>query len=74
VEEALEVHAAARRDEVAAELADVLEVIDALAEAENISADEIAACRARHAAQRGVFSDRILLRQILDFAPGEKPT
>lgn len=58
VEEAAEVHEASP-DELAWELADVLEVITALAKASGLSMDEIEAKRLAKHAERGGFEDRV---------------
>lgn len=59
VEEATEVQEAASSAELVGELADVMEVIRALAEASGISLDEIEAHRLAKRAERGGFEERV---------------
>lgn len=46
------------------EMADILEVIDALCAAYGYRPEDVAACRARKAAERGAFEKRIYLRSV----------
>ncbi|MEV6743427.1 nucleoside triphosphate pyrophosphohydrolase [Streptomyces sp. NPDC051080] len=59
-EEVAEVMDADGAAEVGEELADVLEVVYALAKELGISADQLEAVRARKAEQRGGFADRVV--------------
>jgi predicted house-cleaning noncanonical NTP pyrophosphatase (MazG superfamily) len=55
LEEAEEVQSAISRDEIIAELADVLEVIDALSTLHNIKPDEISFIQTKKSNERGGF-------------------
>lgn len=48
------------------ELADILEVLHALAEAAGSSAEELEALRAVKSAERGGFRERILLKEVIE--------
>ncbi len=61
IEEAREVRDVATPDELQIELADVLEVVQALAIAAGISIDTIEVLRHERAESRGGFSERVLL-------------
>ncbi len=52
------------------ELADVLEVVHALAQVAGVSVDEIEALRRAKAAERGTFDDRLLLKSV---SPPDRP-
>lgn len=62
VEEAEELRAATRRDDVITELADVLEVLDALMRLEGIDAREVRAVQTARREARGGFEGRVMLR------------
>jgi len=47
------------------ELADILEVVHALARVESISANELEAVRGKKAAERGGFDERIVLVEVV---------
>lgn len=64
MEEALEVTQATSRSEVIAELADVLEVIDALKQAYNLSDSEILTTKERVRQARGGFRKGVYLQSI----------
>ncbi|WP_439027983.1 nucleoside triphosphate pyrophosphohydrolase [Haloarchaeobius sp. DT45] len=55
-----------RDDPSAEELADVVTVVDAIRDAEGLSADEVAAARREKRAARGGFEDGIVLERVLD--------
>ena len=59
VEEAQEVGAATSQDDLIDELADVMEVIAALADASGVTAGEIEARRQAKRAERGGFDERV---------------
>jgi predicted house-cleaning noncanonical NTP pyrophosphatase (MazG superfamily) len=59
VEEALEVHEAASADELVDELADVVEVVHALASANGVSLDDVETRRQAKRAERGGFDARV---------------
>lgn len=61
LEEAEEVAVAKSRSELIAELADVFEVIDALAELHKISREEILAVQTKKRDERGGFADRMFV-------------
>src|SRR4051794_27245667 len=61
IEEAREVGAATATEELATELADVLEIVHALADATGLRLDDIEMVRRERAEARGAFADRILL-------------
>lgn len=61
LEEAEEVAVAKSRSELIAELADVFEVIDALAELHKISREEILAMQAKKRDERGGFAGRMFV-------------
>lgn len=65
VEEACEVKAASAR-ELATELADVLEVIDALLEAYSLQLEQVQLLQAARRSERGGFSNRLLLLRVDD--------
>ena len=48
------------------ELADILEVVYAIAQAKGVSIEELEAIRAKKAEERGAFKDRILLKWVED--------
>lgn len=48
------------------ELADILEVIYAIAEAKGVTIEELEAIRAKKAEERGAFKERILLEWVED--------
>ena len=48
------------------ELADILEVIYAIAEAKGVTIEELEAIRAKKAEERGAFKERILLKWVED--------
>jgi predicted house-cleaning noncanonical NTP pyrophosphatase (MazG superfamily) len=60
LEEAQEAHAAPAQD-LASELADVLEVLQALVASQGVTWDELLSLAARKRAERGGFDDRIYL-------------
>lgn len=53
-----------REDGTIEELADILEVIDAICNNENISREEIKSVRQTKADRRGIFKDRIILEWV----------
>ncbi|WP_440766357.1 nucleoside triphosphate pyrophosphohydrolase [Natronorubrum sp. DTA7] len=53
-----------RESRVIAELADVLEVIHAIREHEEVSTDRLSELRAEKAEERGRFEDRIVLERV----------
>lgn len=59
LEEAAEAHAARTRDEIAGELADLQEVILALAALHGLSAEQVEAVRLEKRQERGGFDERI---------------
>jgi predicted house-cleaning noncanonical NTP pyrophosphatase (MazG superfamily) len=65
-EEAQEVREAPA-EELAAELADVLEVLQAIATAHNVRWDQVADVAVRKRAERGAFDERIFLEWIEEF-------
>jgi predicted house-cleaning noncanonical NTP pyrophosphatase (MazG superfamily) len=50
-----------KKDESKEEFADLMEVVDAIAEYKNFNKEEIIAIREKKAAERGRFKDRIIL-------------
>lgn len=50
-----------KKDESKEEFADLLEVIDAIADYKNFNKKEITAIRAKKVSERGAFKDRIIL-------------
>lgn len=62
VEEAEELRAAGTRDDVVKELADVLEVLEALMRVDGIDEAEVRAAQAARREARGGFERRLLLR------------
>jgi predicted house-cleaning noncanonical NTP pyrophosphatase (MazG superfamily) len=65
LEESYEVLDARSKDDARAEIADVLEVVDALTRAEGFSLEEIASERARKAKKRGAFNEGYMLVRTL---------
>lgn len=63
-EELLEYHAESVPEKKLEELADLLEVIYAAAQARGYSAEELEQARARKAAERGAFAEKILLTEV----------
>jgi predicted house-cleaning noncanonical NTP pyrophosphatase (MazG superfamily) len=62
VEETEELRAATHRDDVITELADVLEVLDAVMRLEGIDVEEVRAVQAARREARGGFERRVMLR------------
>lgn len=71
-EEAAEL-AEAEDASVLGELADVYEVLRALAREAGVSVEEVADAAAAKAAERGAFADRLLLVAVEDGATGDLP-
>lgn len=66
VEEAGEVQAAHSREELVKELADVLEVVEALQDANGISPKEVLSVKHQKAKRNGKFEKRILLECVIE--------
>jgi predicted house-cleaning noncanonical NTP pyrophosphatase (MazG superfamily) len=62
VEEAEELREAAAREDVVKELADVLEVLEALMQADGIDVEQVRAVQAARRRDRGGFERRLVLR------------
>lgn len=66
IEEAGEVRSAESKDELIKELADVLEVVEALQDANGISSKEVLSVKQRKAERNGKFEKRILLECVIE--------
>jgi predicted house-cleaning noncanonical NTP pyrophosphatase (MazG superfamily) len=64
IEEAQEVYTATSREELIEEIADVLEVVDALASAEGITQTEINSVREQKNLEKGTFKEKIFLESV----------
>lgn len=64
VEEAGEVNESATRKELVSELADVLQVLESLCEAEGVSLDEVRKAQADKRDHAGAFNDRVFIEKI----------
>lgn len=65
-EELEEFYNAATDDETAVEIADIIEVLYALADIKGVSIEEIEKARLDKLEKRGGFKDRILLKHVVD--------
>ena len=66
VEESREVQNAEAREQIIEELADLLEVLDALTSALDIAPSEVGAVRAQKALQNGRFSSKLFLQTVIE--------
>lgn len=66
IEEAGEVRSAESKDELIKELADVLEVVEALQDANGISSKEVLSVKRQKAKRNGKFEKRILLECVIE--------
>ncbi len=69
IEEALEVYHSSSNDELTEELADLMEVADALAKHLHVSKPEISSSRSRKLLERGGFEQGIVLRKTQETSP-----
>jgi predicted house-cleaning noncanonical NTP pyrophosphatase (MazG superfamily) len=60
------------QDRTIEELADILEVVYALAQCQNITPEKLEELRARKAAKNGAFKQRIFLEKVLDTVVNSK--